>query len=148
MKKFTIEPGVGGLPLKFGMTPSEVEKIAGPPDLARKIWNGDWEEGRKYVNLGYAKDTNRLYEIIFLPGSSVVFNQQDLFALDNPMAFLCSIEPSPQLWVGTVVFPNLGIRVSGYRAGDEPPKVIKLSLPSYFDEFRDGFEALDPDRDS
>jgi hypothetical protein len=70
-----------------------------------------------------------------VPGSYVTLLNHDLFAEPNLIAFLTRLDPNPFLFVGFVVFLELGIRLSGFHDGDESQKAIGVVRGGYWDEF-------------
>src|SRR5438874_1892955 len=122
MITFTIEPLVGPSPLRFGMTPAQVEVILGPPDKVFPSHSGNRTEIRKNVNLGYSASEARLVEAVFTPGSTVQYRGKDLFLESDLIGFLRESDPAPQLCVGFVVFLKLGTRLSGFHDNDESQK--------------------------
>ena len=58
----TVEPYVGALPIRFGMTPSEVAAVAGPATSLLPGAMGGTAESRPNLMIGYTED-NTVYEI-------------------------------------------------------------------------------------
>jgi hypothetical protein len=143
MIAFTIEPNIGPLPLRFGMTPKDVEAILGAPDEVSSSHFGSRAEQRKNLSLGYSKKDEKLIQAVFSPGSKVMFQGKDLFRQRDPIALLRKIDSSPQLCVGFVVFPKLGIRFSGFHDDDDDQKAIGVTNSSYWDKFADDFEPFE-----
>lgn len=139
MITFTVEPFVGPLPLQFGMTPTEVEAILGPPDRVFPDHFGNMSESRKHLSIGYSAATGLLIEVVFAPGSQLFFQGQNLFSVSNPIDFLRKSDPLPQLCVGFVFFLMLGIRLSGFHDHDDMQKAIGVTAKGHWDEFKDDF---------
>src|SRR5271156_2531399 len=87
MHSFTFDPHVGPLPLRFGMTPAQVEHILGPPDRVYTDYFGDRDERRQSANIGYAAD-GRLQGVVFTPGVELKLFGHDLLSEIDPIAFL------------------------------------------------------------
>lgn len=140
MQTFTIEPNVGPAPLRFGMTAKDVAKILGPPAEVFETSFG-LEAGRwPHFSVGY-DDHGRVMDIVFLPGTKVLFAKHDLFIEPDPIGFLRRFD-KPYLAAGFVVFLNLGIRISGFLPDDEEPKVVEVFQQGQFDEYLELFKPL------
>lgn len=142
MTKFEVAPFIGPLPLRFGMSPGDVASILGPPKASSIDFLGDREEERDGLNLGYARGTDQLQEVVFSPGTTLVFQGMELLTSPDPIAWLRRFDPKPQLWVGLVVFPALGIRVSGYHDDDDSQKAIGVARRGSWDAYQDDFEPF------
>jgi hypothetical protein len=137
--KFTIEPYVGAIPIRFGMKPDEVEAQIGPPISILPSHFGNRIEERANVNVGYSVADDTLCEAVFSPGSILFFQGIDLFSDPDPILLLLRFDPSPYEWVGMIHFLKLGIRFSGYHDHDEAQKAIGIVREGYWDEFVDDF---------
>ena len=143
MIQFTIEPFVGPLPLRFGMTPEQVEGILGPPDSIRTSYFGTRIEQRPHFGLGFSKDDATLDEAVFAPGATVLFKGHDLFAEPDLVSTLRRYDSETYLWVGSVVYFHLGILISGYHDSDESQKAIAVVCKGYWDEYAAKFIPYD-----
>jgi len=139
---FVIEPYVGAIPLRFGMSPEEVAAEIGPPTKLLPDPFGNRSESRQNLSLGYAGEDNTLNEAVFSPGTNLYFRGHDLFSTKAPIALLRQYDPEPQLWVGMVIFVQLGIRLSGFHDGDEPQRAIGVVKRGYWDEYVEDFKPF------
>jgi hypothetical protein len=137
MHTFVIEPYIGALPLRFGMSPKQVEAFLGQPDEVFHSFTGNLGERRLNVNLSY-HDDRQLVEAVFAPGTEVLFENQDLFKEPDSIEFLRGFD-QPYKAVGFIFFPELGIRLSGFLPNDEEAKAISVIRKGQWDEFRDSF---------
>lgn len=141
---FTIEPFVGAIPLRFGMSQKEVTSLIGPP--TRSFTGAFGEACEEYtslsMNLAYHSKTQRLNELVFEPGSKLYFNGQDLFDCPDVISFLKRDDRNPKKAVGMVFFLKLGIRLSGFHDGDEAQKAIGITPAGHWDEYMDDFEEM------
>jgi hypothetical protein len=131
MIKFTVEPFVGARPLRFGMRSNEVQELLGPPSVILPAYKGRTGERREVVNVGYDRE-GKLCEAVFLPGASLLYEEQDLFLTLDVIGFLRKFDSSPLLNVGFVIFPNIGIRLSGFHDGDDAQKSIAVTSKEYY----------------
>lgn len=143
MVSFTIEPYIGAIPLRFGMSPADVKVILGPPDELIPHPLGSRSELRKYLSLGYDSTGSSLIEVVFSPGCNVSYRGQDLFLTTDLIAFLQQFDPNPKSWVGFVIFLDLGISLSGFHDGDESQKAIAIVKKGYWDEYIEDFESFE-----
>lgn len=139
MTSFAIEPDVGPLPLRFGMTPFEVEQIVGKPLQVLNSYFGDRGEARAGFQLGFSQPDQHLDEAVFTPDISISLYGHDLFHERDLIATLRQFDPHAYLFVGFVVFPGLGIRLSGFHDGDEPQKAIAVVRFGHWDKNADLF---------
>jgi hypothetical protein len=145
MNAFTIEPFVGALPIRFGMTPAEVEAELGPPQEVLPNPFGHRGELRDTSSIGYSATDNRVVEIVFRPGARVSFDGHDIFSDPEIIGFFRRYDPVPYLFVGFIIFPKLGIRLSGFHDGDETQKAVAVAAKGQWDEYADDFEPYGPD---
>lgn len=122
MTDFTVVPYSGPLPLCFGMSPDEVRAI-----LAGQI------AVMAYLSIGYSND-GMLEEVVFSRGARLVFLEKDLFEVPDPIGFLQGFD-APFEWVGFVLFPKLGIRLSGFHDNDKSQEAIGVVRRGYWDEY-------------
>ena len=139
MTAFTISPYIGPLPLRFGMTPQEVAAILGPHTDAFPSHRGGRIEHRSRINVGYAAANGKLIEVVFTPGAILQYEGQSLFDVPDLIGFLGKYDSKPQLFVGNVVFSELGISLSGFHDNDESQKAIAVHCRGYLDEYVDDF---------
>lgn len=138
--KFTIEPFVGPLPLRFGMSAEEVRAILGPPVIAFPDHFGNPTENRENVNVGYSAADGALVEVVFTPGTTLLYQGQNLFLIPDPIGLLRQADSNPQLWVGDLIFLKLGLGMSGFHDHDESQKAISLVRRGHWDEYKNQFE--------
>jgi hypothetical protein len=131
---FTIEPFVGPLPLRFGMSPEEVASLLGAPGLVFRNGNKDRCEKRPGYVLGYDVDSGKLNETVHTSGE-LFFQGTNLFAVDDLIGFLRQFDPAPQAAVGSVVFMNLGLYLSGFDVGDADVRSIAVTVKGRFDQY-------------
>lgn len=117
---FTIDPYVGALPIKFGMTPDEVEAAIGP--AGRKSGNSSMQEfvekrSEIGIRVTYSKDGG-VVEIGFLPHAKLFFEGKSLFEERDPVGILKNIDNQPLESHGFLVFMNLGITETGFHDRD------------------------------
>src|SRR5688572_22919513 len=108
MTSYTIEPYVGPLPLLFGMTPDDVTALLGPPlALIPDVAFSHHIEQRPGLTLGYSSKGGGLFEACFTGGHVLLFRDNDLFQVADPIAYLRQFDDPPFLWVGCLLFLKL-----------------------------------------
>jgi hypothetical protein len=129
---YEILPYVGVGALRFGMTPPQVRQILGAPRFSRR----DAHRLREMYGLGGPALTFRavegseeaeLAEIGFAKAATdVVYRGTNLFAGKRPavISMLCSEDPEPRDVTGTLVFPRLGITLTGFHSGPEQSMAV------------------------
>jgi hypothetical protein len=143
MMTFEIEPYVGVLPLRFGMTSNEVAAFLGAPLRRRHSFRGNSIEEFQTISVCYAQSDNGLNEVGFAPETHLFFRGQNLFSSSDAIAYLRQFDPVPWLWVGFVVFLELGIQLSGFHDNDESQLEIAVMRRGYWDQYRDNFMPLE-----
>ena len=114
--EFEFVPFVGALPITFGMTSAEVEKIIGPADDSDSFPIDDvvqeYRSPREHRGLPmkvlYDKH-GKVAEVMFQRGGVILkYKNVNLFDQKNLIDFL-SKDDDPEEMTGSVLFPKLGI---------------------------------------
>lgn len=143
IRDYQFIPGVGALPVTFEMSPGEVEAAIGPPDAVGTNYLGEREEDRGPTKVHYSLGDTKVAEIGFLPQVHVAFEGVDLFRRPDPIQLLAQ-RADPFECLGVIVFPKLGISLSGFHDRDESQKAITVFRPGRWDEFRDHMVPWNP----
>ncbi len=120
--KFEFVPFVGALPIRFGMTSAEVEKIVGPADDSGSFPIDDMVQEYRSPREHRGMPSKVLYdkhgkvaEIMFQRGGVVLnYKNVNLFEQKNLMDFL-SKDDQPEEMTGSVLFPKLGISTENFK---------------------------------
>jgi hypothetical protein len=125
---YEIESYVGAGVLRFGMSPAQVHELLGTPRFARSdpgrlremydmspalTFTGTVQE-LKLVEIGFAKD-------------AVAGERRAVIRT------LCVDDPAPKEVVGTLVFPKLGISLTGFHTGREEGLAVTAFAPGRWD---------------
>jgi hypothetical protein len=137
------EPYIGALPVRFGMTTVEVAAAIGPPRLVEPGVFGTTNEARPGLMIGYSQADKTVYEVNCHAGVSLIYERDDLFGLLDPISFLRLFDPNPVLWVGFVIFLELGIQLSGFHDNDEPQRSISLIKRGTWADFIEDFKPFE-----
>jgi hypothetical protein len=127
--KFQITPFVGTDLVAFGMSAQEVERALGAPDQTSKNHLGSRVEFRSAMNIGYSQATGQVDHIGFgRQMTDVYFREMNLFSTppDKVLRELMACDPQPLIYLGFVVFRNLGIALTGFHDDDESQKAATL----------------------
>lgn len=125
-----IRPLVGANALSFGMSAAEVEQLAGPPDSSSINHLGQLVEFRSFMNIGYSQDASRRL-VHFGFGrqmEGVRLGTNHLFIMDpfDALRGLRDMGAHPLAYLGFIVFPELGLALTGFHDGDVSQKAISL----------------------
>lgn len=134
MTKFTFEPFVGPMPLRFGMIPVEVAAFVGAPDRFFSDPFGNRSESRSGFSLGYDADSGQLIEAVFSK-CELFYQGENLFLISDVIDFLRKYDDSPQFAVGVIFFLRIGLSLTGFQDGDEDQKSISVTRRGHWDEF-------------
>ena len=135
---YEIKSYWGAGTLVFGMSPDEVHELLGKPRFSRSdpgrlreiyrgcpaltFVGGDGE--LKLVEIGFAK-----------AAGEVIYRGANLFAGEHMAVVqrLCGEDPAPREVVGTLVFPKLGISLTGFHAGPKESLAVTAFAPGRLD---------------
>jgi hypothetical protein len=147
MMTFDIVPFVGPLPIRFGMSRSEVTALLGPPIISNKQlerWGAN-----SSVNVGYDKYDN-VYEIVMTPDGYQLRLDGALVWDENktvdPNPLLLSLDSAPLERVGFLVFTKLGIATTGFHDDDPGQFAITLYPAHSWDDLLKKGRAADLSR--
>lgn len=133
--EFTVEPGVGALPIKFGMTAKQVAAELGKPESKQVNWLGNTNENRFMSNIrvGYSKETELVFDMSCCKDKAiaVMFQGIDLLHDNSRFEVLLKADGEPMELLGFLVFPKLGIGLSGYHG--RMAKTVSVYDPSTVD---------------
>lgn len=133
-----ICPDQGLGDLKFGMTVGEVRSVLGQ-ELDRSVRDEITEiYFENYLNLAFRNDA--LYRIGATRYSSgITYKNTDIFAAE-PLSVLKAMEAEAggafEMY-GFIVFPKLGLSVTGFDDDDVENKAMTISVPEEWQSLRD-----------
>jgi hypothetical protein len=135
---YEIESHTGVGALRFGMSPTQVHEILGVPRFARSDPGHLREMYGRNPALTFTGTDNdlKLIEIGFVkPGDGVTFRGANLFdgECDAIINWLCCDDPDPKYVAGTLVFPKLGISLTGFHAGHRAGLGLTAFAPGTWD---------------
>ena len=119
MSDFEIVSFVGALPLRFGMSTEHVVDVLGPPDHAGPGWKGilsyNYNSRGLDCSVGFGGEAKTANHLGFGPhGSTIRFQDLDLFSDQSAWRTLLSRSSDHHLWVGFLIFCDLGIMLDGF----------------------------------
>ncbi|HZR75562.1 hypothetical protein [Bradyrhizobium sp.] len=136
-----IMPYVGVGALRFGMTPAQVHQILGAPRFSRR----DTHRLREMYGAGgpaltfkaaAGSEEPKLAEIAFTKAATdVIYRGTNLFSGERPAVVtkLYNDDSQPKEVSGTLVFPRLGITLTGFHAGPEESMAVTAFAPGIWD---------------
>lgn len=136
MKPFVLTPYKGAEPIAFGMTPSDVASILGPPEDVGRNDLGERSETRNGISIRYSQEGEKVVEIGFVPGTRLLFDGRSLLDENDLIDVLIEHDPIPYEFVGFLIFFGLGITVTGFHDEDESQKAITVFREGRWDEYR------------
>jgi hypothetical protein len=149
--RFDIEPGVGALPIRFGMQRAEVRSLLGPPETTTTTWDKSGTSDywfRSTVTVGYDLD-GIVDHVGFSPGGyelclkgSVLWTAGEH---PDPNPVLLRTDPDPVERLGFLVFNRVCVTTTGYHDDDEFQRALTVYPPGKWDE--ELAEATTPDLD-
>lgn len=115
---FEIKPYISIGPLIWTMKPNDVELILGPASRSSKNRFGNIVELREKLGQTCIYDgrSNNLIEVTFSEPNIIFFEDVDLLGAESKSIIhhLYSFDAIPLSGFGSVIFPNIGIALTGY----------------------------------
>lgn len=132
---FTLEPHVGALPIRFGMSQNEVSRVLGPPKRVTTNFLEEREEQWDSVFIRYS-GSGGVIDLSLVPPATLHFHGNELLNAPDPIVVLLGSDPDPFEWVGSVIFLAIGVSLTGYHDGDHSERAITIFAPGRYDDYR------------
>ncbi len=133
MITFDIQPYAGALPVRFGMSHSEVRALI---PLTPKVVGHQQDDYFDKVRVGYEHDA--VVELGFAPGDCCLrFSGHWLWTPQqqpDPLPYLLCLDSKPLESYGFLVFRELGITVTGYHDDDKNQRAISCFVRGRWDK--------------
>lgn len=144
---FDIETFEGALPLRFGMSTTEVAERLGPPWRADLNWQKTltWNYFESKLNLciGFSGPAGTIDHLGFGRQSLVRFREQDLFGDRTAWRQLVEWSNDRHLWVGILLLCDLGIAVTGLHDNSRDELSVSAFLRGKYDLDRAKFKRYE-----
>ena len=128
--ELALFPYIGADPLKFGMSPAEVEGVLGTLESSDKNHMGQRVEHRSFMTLGYSQATNGALNHIGFGRqmTGIRYGQLKIFdgQCQHILRVLASEDGNPLIYLGFAILPNLGFALTGFHDNDESQLAITL----------------------
>lgn len=128
--EFTFDPYEGALPVTFGMTAKQVRSVLGTKESEVTSRKGKRNEYRQSSNIrvGFSQDKNTVVDIALCPDDtlSLMYNGIDLLHEDSRFSILLKEDDAPLEMMGFLVFPKLGIGLTGFHDGKKSQRAITV----------------------
>lgn len=129
---FVIRPFEGAGAINFGMSPSNVAALIGDPDQISTNHLKQRVEFRSFMNVAYATDSGKNLIVNHIgfgrQMQEVLFENANLFR-DDPRDVLRALtlaDRNPMIYLGFVVFLNLGVALTGFHDNDISQKAVSV----------------------
>ena len=146
--RFEITPFVNAGPLSWGMRNDEVAAAIGAPDSHRRVRSGTYFEYWDKLSLtcSYDESSRELVEVGFskLP-DLVTYQAKDLIAEDHLIILrVLSDGGRNAAWqgLGSIVFPSLGISLTGYFPEDPEIQAVTAFARGRWDRVLSSMKSL------
>lgn len=131
---FDIQPLIGPLPLRFGMSEDQVCDLLGPPQdkSINRRKEPDWDYGEFSIRFGCTG--GGVVEVGFLPEAELNLFGLDLFG--DPKSFNEIVSKNSDVFesYGFIIIPSLGLTFTGFHDGNEGDKAITVFARGRWDE--------------
>ena len=138
-RKFDVQPLVGPIPIRFGMSEEQVVELLGQPRIKdiniRK--EPDWDYEDFSVRFGLCGEG--VVEVGFLPEAELTLYGIDLFG--EPLAFKKIISNRADVFehYGFIIIPSLGLTFTGFHDDSEADKAITAFASGRWDDLKSEF---------
>lgn len=139
---FEINPYVGPLPLRLGMTQDQVAEVLGQPQVVSKNRLGEPTHNFDFCAVGYDKDTLSANYFGFTPGGSVAYKGVSLFNNPNALRFMLEEDGEPIEFVGFILLLKLGVSLSGFHDNDQSQLAVNMFERGRFEKYRSQFKPF------
>jgi hypothetical protein len=148
VEKHEIHPYLGVNDISFGMTRADVSRRLGAPTSTRKSRStaeitDRWRDNT--VQLTFESLDGPLVEIGLYPGvGDVVIRDLSLFSLsaEKALSALVEMDGDPMLYLGVIVFFNLGLSATGFIEDDAGQKSVTAFVRGRWDDMRAKLEPF------
>jgi hypothetical protein len=135
---YEIKSYMGAGRLVFGMSPKQVHELLGKPRFSRSDPGRLREIYRICPALTFVGTDGelKLVEIGFAGAAGeVIYGGANLFAGEHMAVVqrLCGEDPNPRQVVGMLVFPKLGISLTGFHTGPKESLTVAAFAPGRWD---------------
>jgi hypothetical protein len=141
MASYELQPYVSAGPLRFGMHPDEVQSaLKQVPEVGENSL-GEIDAVYDDVSVRFDPDALTAVEIAFVPWKAeVVYRGVPLSGprgIPDPVPVLLQDDPQPLVLFGFLVFPKLGLALTGYHDGDASQRSITAFTRGRWDAYLD-----------
>ena len=149
---FEIHSFEGALPLRFGMSPSEVSSILGSPPVSAPNWQGtlthDYVTPQLDLNVIFGGDGQTADHFGFGRGASVRFRGLDFFSDRSAWRRLLTLSSDYHECSGMLVFCDIGIALGGFHDDYEDELAVTVFPRGAWEEFRPKFKPYEISRNA
>lgn len=141
-KIFEVQPLVGPLPIKFGMSEEEIQGLLGKPQ-ARNVNRRD-EPVLDYgiCSVTFGAGGEGVVQVAFFPEAELILSGMNLFTDPTAFAKVLSVTPDVFEDYGFIVLPSIGLTFTGFHDDNEEDKAITLFVRGRWDERRSKFRPF------
>jgi hypothetical protein len=141
---FEIHSFEGALPLRFGMSPEEIESALGAPRVRSRNRKKHLRLSYDTFDVGFTPDDGSANHFGFGRGSSVTFRGIAFFTDPTAWRGLLSISSDVALCYGVLVFSDLGISLGGFHDGYDDELAVTAFPRGAFEHLRSSFTPYEP----
>lgn len=128
-------PYIGALPLRFGMSRAKVKAVIGAEPHPR--FSRATRDHFDALSVNYDSDGLSAEFCLFPEKVRVVFDGIVLLGdggVTNPVPVLLDRDPEPVESLGFLVFPGLGVNITGFHDGDESQLAFNVFRRGFWDD--------------
>ena len=144
---FDIQSFEGALPLRFGMSPADIARILGPTCAAASDAEGAlcyrYDSPPLNLTIRFGGEGETADSFSFGRGSKVCFCGVDFFSKPSAWRDLPGLSSDCHECMGSLVFCDFGISLTGFHDGDEAEQVVTVFPRDAWEGFRPKFKPIE-----
>src|SRR4026208_732049 len=140
---FEITPYQSIGPIRFGMSADELTAAVGKPVNVSKSRLGEIEFKYPAFRVALSAKDGRVVEVGVVPGTELVLDGIKIFSSPDSFDKLVKKDGDPYEYVGFIIFPNLGITMTGFHDKDESQKAVTVFANGRWDSVKSKFKRYD-----
>jgi hypothetical protein len=130
-------------PIRFGMSADELTAAVGKPVNVSKSRLGETEYKYPGFRVALSAKDGRVVEVGVVPDTELVLDGIKIFSAPDSFDTLVRKDGDPYEYLGFIIFPNLGITMTGFHDKDESQKAVTVFAKGRWDGLKSKLKKYD-----